>query len=169
MKFFNTEGLPDFKAGAARHCITPPVGVSLYGYFHDRIGTYVKDDLFCHAMVIEGDGGKIVLISLDLGCIPQPQVLQAKKLIEEKTSISGSNVLICATHTHTGPVMSPDSFLKCDTEWLAALPPRQNRRHRSRREQQAATRPARSRHNHRGRSRLQSSFTASRWFGTFYA
>ncbi|MBQ2335417.1 MAG: hypothetical protein II381_03840, partial [Victivallales bacterium] len=115
MQFFNTEGLPDFKAGAARHCITPPVGVSLYGYFHDRIGTYVKDDLFCHAMVIEGDGGKIVLISLDLGCIPQPQVLQAKKLIEEKTSISGSNVLICATHTHTGPVMSPYSFLKCDT------------------------------------------------------
>ena len=122
MKFFNTEGLPDFKAGAARHCITPPVGVSLYGYFHDRIGTYVKDDLFCHAMVIEGDGGKIVLVSLDLGCIPQPQVLQAKKLIEEQTSISGSNVLICATHTHTGPVMSPYSFLKCDTEWLAALP-----------------------------------------------
>ena len=124
MAFFNTEGLPSIKAGVARHCITPPIGVSLYGYFHDRIGTYVKDDLFCHVMVIQGDGGKVVLVSLDMGAIRQEEVLAAKKLITEKTGIPGENVLICATHTHTGPVISPTSFLKCNLEWLGALPGR---------------------------------------------
>ncbi len=124
MAFFNTEGLPSIKAGVARHCITPPIGVSLYGYFHDRIGTYVKDDLFCHVMVIQGEGGKVVLVSLDMGAIRQEEVLAAKKLITEKTGIPGENVLICATHTHTGPVISPTSFLKCNLEWLGALPGR---------------------------------------------
>ena len=110
MAFFNTEGLPSIKAGVARHCITPPIGVSLYGYFHDRIGTYVKDDLFCHVRVIQGEGGKVVLVSLDMGAIRQEEVLAAKKLITEKTGIPGENVLICATHTHTGPVISLPVF-----------------------------------------------------------
>lgn len=122
MPFFNAEGLPDFKAGVVKHCITPPIGVSLYGYFHDRIGTYVKDDLFCHAMVIEGNGGKIALVSLDIGALNQEEADKAKELITQKTTIPPSNVLICATHTHTGPVISRTSFLPCNNEWLDALP-----------------------------------------------
>lgn len=122
MAFFRTEGLPAFQAGVARHCITPALGCSLYGYFHDRIGTYVKDDLYCHVMVIGGQGGKIVLVSLDIGAIRREEAEKAKELIEIKTGIPAANVLICATHTHTGPVISPDSFLKCDIEWLNALP-----------------------------------------------
>ncbi len=122
MLFFNTEGLPAIKAGAARHCITPAVGGSLAGYFHDRIARYVKDELYCHAAVISGDGGRLALVSLDVEGIQQGEVQEARRLVAGRTGIAGENVLIHATHTHTGPIMERGGFLKCDGEWLDRLP-----------------------------------------------
>ena len=53
------EALPEpaiCRAGCAQKVITPPTGVSLAGYFHDRIGETVRDDLFARAVVIEANG-----------------------------------------------------------------------------------------------------------------
>ncbi len=122
MAFFNTNGLPSFEAGAAKVMITPPLGVSMYGYFHDRRALSIKDDLYCHAVVIKGDGGSLALVSLDIGAICQPEVDKAKERIAAQAGIPASNVLLCATHTHTGPVISRTSFLPCCEEWLDALP-----------------------------------------------
>lgn len=122
MAFFNIDGLPAFQAGFSQVCITPPIGVSMYGYYHDRIGTYIKDDLYIHAAVIGNGTHRLALASLDIGAPPREEFRQAKALIAERTGIPASHVLLCCTHTHTGPVISRNGYLPCCPEWLDALP-----------------------------------------------
>ena len=54
------------RAGCAQEVITPKLGISMAGYFHDRIAKSVRDDLYAKAVVIEHDGRRIALVSCDL-------------------------------------------------------------------------------------------------------
>jgi neutral ceramidase len=54
------------RAGCAQQVITPPIGVSLAGYFHDRISRYVRDDLYARTIVIESGGTRLAMVSYDL-------------------------------------------------------------------------------------------------------
>ncbi len=114
----NTEGLPEFRAGSARVEITPPVGTSLAGYFTDRVSDRVEDPLYAKALVLDSAGERIVLVSCDVICMPSAIADPARELIEERTSIPGGNVLICATHTHTGPEMRKGRTIPTNDEWL---------------------------------------------------
>ncbi len=124
MQFFDTAGLPELQAGAARVKITPPVGVGLAGYFHERVARRVRDELFCNAVVLKGQGDPIVLVSLDIIGVYSQLAEDAKRLIIEATGIPGANVLLHATHTHTGPIPTRDHILPHCAEWLDALPGR---------------------------------------------
>ena len=110
------------RAGCARAKITPPVGVSLAGYFHDRIGETVRDDLFAHALVLDHDGTQIALVSCDLVSVDADLVNPTKALIEQKTGIPPSHVLMSATHTHTGPEVRAGNVVSRSEEWVATLP-----------------------------------------------
>jgi hypothetical protein len=94
-----------FSAGIAQRKITPEPGCNLGGYFHHRVADSVKSDLFAKAMVFENEGQKIAIVSLDLICMISEIAEPAKKKIFEKCNIHPDAVMICATHTHTGPVI----------------------------------------------------------------
>jgi neutral ceramidase len=98
----------ELKVGAARVQITPPPGVPLAGYYHERGADGVHDDLFSRAIVLERDGVKAALVSLDLISTRRKFVEQARALIEQQTGIPGAHVMISATHAHTGPIL-PDT------------------------------------------------------------
>jgi neutral ceramidase len=51
-------------------------------------------------------------VACDLGSIPRPIIVKARQLIEQATGIPGMNVMISATHTHTGPVVLNDASLR---------------------------------------------------------
>ncbi len=119
---YKTEGLPEIRAGVAQNVITPPIGTSMAGYFHDRVSERVLDDLYCHALVVESAGERIVLVSCDVICMPRAIADPAKALIEQQTGIPGSHVLICCTHTHTGPEMRRARLIPWNDEYLDALP-----------------------------------------------
>jgi len=110
------------KAGCAQQIITPPVGVSLAGYFHDRVSKYVRDDLYARAIVLESEGIRLALVSLDLISVVEEITAPAKAYIEEEANIPPENVLICATHTHTGPEIRPNAVVSCSEEWVSNLP-----------------------------------------------
>ncbi|NQT53821.1 hypothetical protein HQ576_17320, partial [bacterium] len=57
------------QVGRAQENITPPVGVSLAGYFHDRVAKTIRDELFAKALVIESEGERIAVVSCDLVCL----------------------------------------------------------------------------------------------------
>lgn len=109
-------------AGAAQVCITPPLSVSLAGYFHDRIADSVRDDLFARALVLRVGDASIALVSCDLVSAEESWVTIAKQMIEADTGITPDRVLICATHTHTGPEVRPGRLFSVHPGWIEQLP-----------------------------------------------
>src|SRR6185436_5478345 len=69
----------------------------------------VLDDLYSKALVIEQNGVKVAVVECDLLSLPRQTVLAARQLIEKQTGIPAANILIAATHQHTGPVVARES------------------------------------------------------------
>lgn len=93
-------------AGAAQVDITPPPGTPMAGYYALRGAEGTRDPLRAKALVFEKDGTRAALVALDLIGTTAGMVADARKLIAEQTGIPGSHVMISATHSHTGPVLS---------------------------------------------------------------
>ena len=91
--------------GAAAADVTPPRGCPMAGYYSVRGAEGTHDPLLAKALVLEKDGMKVALVSLDLISTTRGLVEETRKLIEKETGIPGQNVMISATHSHTGPVL----------------------------------------------------------------
>jgi len=104
-------------AGAAAVDITPPLGVRMAGYFEERVARDVHDPLFAKALALDDGDTALVIIVCDLLGVKRERLDEAKRLIYERTGVPPSNVLICCTHTHTGP----------DVDNLGYPPPRDPR------------------------------------------
>ncbi|VTR97490.1 Uncharacterized protein OS=Pirellula staleyi (strain ATCC 27377 / DSM 6068 / ICPB 4128) GN=Psta_2338 PE=4 SV=1: Ceramidase_alk [Gemmata massiliana] len=117
-------------AGAAAVDVTPPNGCPLAGYYSPRGAEGTHDPLFAKALVFEKGDTAVALVSLDLLLTTHDMVEGARKLIEERTGIPGQNVMISATHSHTGPVLwdevprhdAPPDGKKIVKAYLAELP-----------------------------------------------
>lgn len=91
--------------GASTADITPPRGCPMAGYYSARGAEGTHDPLHAKALVIEKDGTRAALVSLDLISTTRGLVEETRKLVEKETGIPGANVMISATHSHTGPVL----------------------------------------------------------------
>lgn len=100
----------ELRAGAAAVKITPPLGVSMAGYYSARASESVHDDLFAKALVLEKDGEKAALVVLDIIRTHREIVERAREEIEKTTGMKGDHVMISATHSHTGPEIDTKSF-----------------------------------------------------------
>jgi hypothetical protein len=96
----------ELRAGAAVVNITPAPGIGLAGYYFERGADGTNDDLFAKALVLEMEGTRAAFVTLDLISTTRPVVEAARRAIEKTTSIPGANVMISATHAHTGPVLA---------------------------------------------------------------
>jgi len=112
----------EIRVGVAQKAITPPTGVSLAGYFHDRIGETVRDDLHAKCVVIESGGERIALVACDLVCMCQPVTDAVRAFVAKDTGIPPEHVMVSATHTHTGPEVRPNRVVQRQAEWADALP-----------------------------------------------
>jgi hypothetical protein len=99
-------GPPALRAGAATVNITPEPGIGLAGYYFERGADGTNDDLFARALVIESGGMKAALVTLDLISTTRSMIEAARREIEKVAAIPGANVMISATHAHTGPVLA---------------------------------------------------------------
>jgi hypothetical protein len=99
----------DLCVGAARTIITPPNGKPLAGYYTLRAADGVLDDLFSKAIVFEQDGTKAAVVVCDLLSLPRATVVRARELIAQQSGVPPANVMIAATHAHTGPVVARES------------------------------------------------------------
>ena len=96
---------PELRAGAATVKITPPQGAPLAGYYYNRAAEGVHDDLYAKALVLDQEGTRVAFVVCDLISLSRPVVEQARKLISEGSGVPGENVMMSATHSHTGPVL----------------------------------------------------------------
>ena len=112
------------KAGAATTNITPPLGTSLAGSFMDRKADDVHNELHAKALALDNGETKLGIVVCDLICVGRVYLDQAKELIEERCGIPRSNVMICCTHTHTGPATDHLLGVERDEGYMAFLVPR---------------------------------------------
>src|SRR5580765_129217 len=90
--------------GAAEIDITPPVGHRMAGYFDERLATGVHDPLKAKAIILQQEQEQIALVFCDLVGVSLTVTTNARAQASEKTGIPLSNIVICATHSHTGPL-----------------------------------------------------------------
>ena len=89
--------------GVGREIITPPVGSNLYGYSPDIISKSINDDLQATAFFFAQGEKRALMISITVCEIQTKLCNDIRKLLEEKTGIPSENIMLCATHTHSGP------------------------------------------------------------------
>lgn len=85
--------------GVAEVDITPPVG---YAQYRGK-STGVSDPLFAKAIVFRQGKQKAALVVCDLISITRDFSIAVRTGVSEQTDIPYSNIIVSATHTHTGP------------------------------------------------------------------
>ena len=97
----------DVKAGFGAVDVTPEAGASMPGGFKPRPAKGTRDPLYAVACVITDGTTPVALVGIDGLFIGKNTVKQARDRIEKTTKIPGANVLVAASHTHTGgPIVS---------------------------------------------------------------
>ena len=93
--------------GYAKVNINPPLGNDLAGYYIPRPARGFLDDLEAHAIVLSLQETKIAIVSIDTCYVKTALAAQYRRAIETATAIPADNVVLTATHTHTGPRLTP--------------------------------------------------------------
>ena len=82
--------------------ITPPLGCSIPGYFIKRIGNDVWNPLYAKAAVFSDGNEKIAFLMLDMLFVYTDERDRIYDRIEMHTDLKRENIIIFATHTHSG-------------------------------------------------------------------
>ncbi|NIA13805.1 MAG: hypothetical protein GWP08_06965 [Nitrospiraceae bacterium] len=94
----------ELNSGVAVRDITPPTGYRMSGYFSERFNTGTHDPLQAKAIVFQQGDEKAALVFCDIIGIVREVSDRARAIASKRTGIPASNILIAATHSHTGPL-----------------------------------------------------------------
>ena len=94
---------PPLLVGVGRADITPPTGYYMMGWVRaDAQARGQHTRLFARAIVLEYQFQKVALVAADIGAIAGGLVTEVAKRLRGR-GFSEQNILISATHTHSGP------------------------------------------------------------------
>ena len=93
-------------AGVGIVDITPTEPVILAGSPTPLKSSSVGTRLYAKALVLTAGTQKVAIVTLDTLKYPVEHVVRARQKIAQTTGIPANNVIICASHTHRGPLWS---------------------------------------------------------------
>src|SRR3989339_1032546 len=94
-----------FTAGAGTVDITPSDSQFLQGYPHvKRNSTGIHDNLYSSSLYLSDGNSKVMIIANDIANLSKEVVRQVRLRIEQATAIPKGNIMVTATHTHSGPL-----------------------------------------------------------------
>ncbi len=95
----------DLRVGAARIDVTPAEDQlpELYRGINDRV--------YARAIVLDNDGVRAALVTLDAGGIPTPLWQSVSARLSQELSIAPEHLLLTATHTHSVPRQQAPDYL----------------------------------------------------------
>lgn len=105
-------GKSNLMIGIAEVNYTPEIGLDLVGNYRgdDYASRGVHDSLFARALVASNaKGEKVALLSVDICILHKEPVEMMRSYIASQTSIRPENIMIHATHTHSGPKSDLDA------------------------------------------------------------
>jgi hypothetical protein len=92
-------------AGAAAVDITPEGPQFLFGYPHvARISTGVHDRLLSSSLCLHDGQTALLFVANDVIAIGNETARRVRRRIEQETGVPAGNILITASHTHSGPM-----------------------------------------------------------------
>ncbi len=108
-------------AGVASVDITPTGPVVLAGSPYFPKSASVSTRLYVKALVLASGPQRVAIVALDTLKYPVECVVPARRQVEKITGIPASNVIICSSHTHSGPLWSyyPDQLVTPIAEAVA--------------------------------------------------
>ncbi len=115
------------QAGAAIIDVTPQKPMFLHGYPHvERISESVHDPLYASALIIDNGITQIGFCAVDVVFISKEITEKVRSRVHKETGITKQNLMISASHTHSGPVIFNDIFIdpvvpKADPEYISYL------------------------------------------------
>ncbi len=92
-----------FRAGAATSNITPPLGALIIGGWNTPASTHIHDELHARCLALDDGQTRLVFAVCDSVSINREVFDEAKRLVHEATGLPRENLLMSATHTHSGP------------------------------------------------------------------
>ncbi len=119
--------MKELKAGVSIIDVTPQKPMFLHGYPHvERISEGVHDPLYAAAMVIDNGEKLIGICAVDILFISKEITERVREKVEQVTGIPKQNIMISASHTHSGPITFSDIFYdpvvpKADPEYITYL------------------------------------------------
>ena len=99
------------RAGAAQLDITPELGSLIVGGFSPFPAKNVHDPLYARALALDDGAHRIALVVCDNVAIARECIDAAKRIIEQQSKLPGAQVMVSATHTHSGPSARADSSI----------------------------------------------------------
>ena len=96
--------MAQLKVGTAQIDITPPMGCRMAGYGSRTEGAQgIHDNLYARAMVLDDGATKVAIVACDVAGLDKHPVATIRQVVAELTDIPGDHVMVCTTHTHSGP------------------------------------------------------------------
>ena len=98
-----------FQAGTGKVVITPPIGFVIDGPEHPEcVSTGIADDLLVRVIVLESQGSRVALISLDVWGIAESIVDAIKLAVSVSTAIDENSIWLTNTGNGTSPPLWRD-------------------------------------------------------------
>ncbi len=109
------------KAGFARIDITPPLGSVLIGYYDPRYADGIITPLEANAVAFSDGENTVAMVALDLLGVRQDTWDDIRYEISKKTGLPYEAIILCCTHTHTGPAVSKGFLFPPDDNYTSIL------------------------------------------------
>ena len=121
----SVQGATPLRAGHGRIDITPPLGMHLAGSVGEhRPAEGVLDPLWARALVVEADGTRTCLLTLDVTIVTAEYTRRIRQAARDRFGLAPDAVMVHATQTHSAPpigwfMLDPDfPAVPDDLEWL---------------------------------------------------
>lgn len=93
----------NLRAGVAKVDITPAEVKDFTVAGHTRVVNGARDPLRAGVLVMDDGETKAAIVTMDVIGAWEEMVALARPAIEKETGVPSANIMICASHTHSGP------------------------------------------------------------------
>ncbi|MBN1400647.1 MAG: neutral/alkaline non-lysosomal ceramidase N-terminal domain-containing protein, partial [Anaerolineae bacterium] len=108
--------------GHGRAEITPRANVHMMGYAaRTGLSLDVYDALWANAVALEADGGRLLILALDVASLDLDLVARLKATLGARTGLAPEEILTNTSHTHAGPMVASRPGLTYEAQYVQRL------------------------------------------------